>query len=83
MFSAKYNLRPEKSKDLHKYDTQAWSTVNELLLMTDFKPVPFIRTKLPGCVRAIVLCVCVCCVALGCFGLGWVGLRCVALRCVV
>jgi hypothetical protein len=59
MFSAKYNLRPEKSNDLRKHYTQAWSTVNELLLMTDFKYVYFIRTKLTVDARARV-CVCMC-----------------------
>jgi len=57
MFSAKYNRRPEKSDDLRKHDTQAWSTVSELFLMTDFKTVPFIRTKLNcGCARVCVFC---------------------------
>jgi hypothetical protein len=59
MFSAKYNLRPEKSNDLRKHYTQAWSILNELLLMTDFKSVSFIRTKLTVGGRACV-CVCMC-----------------------
>jgi len=61
MFSAKYNRRTERSDDLRKHDTQAWSNVDELFLMTDFKCVPFIRTKL-NCGRAHAhVCVCVCC----------------------
>jgi hypothetical protein len=76
VFSAKYNLRPEKSKYLRKHDTWASSTVNELLLMDDFKTVSFIlcvcvyvyvclcvcaRARTPVCVfLSVYICVCVC-----------------------